>query len=297
MAIAATNDLALLKAYAKTRDADAFGTLFRRHINLVYGTCLRVMGNTQDAEDAAQETFLELARKAGDVRTSVPGWLHRTAMHRASNAIREAARRRRREQIAFSEKESSGQPTWQEISPHVDSALDSLTEELRTVVILHYLQGLTQDQIAAQIGMHRSTVSRRLEKGVWQLRKKLSRVTVVPGVAILAGFLSANSAIAAPATLSVALGKMAIAGVGSSVAIGSLGETFSYTALMAILSPLKIRIIIAAAAALLALTSATVYQYSKSAEVPEAGGQMIRGDANGGATNDDNDGWKVILDQ
>ena len=73
------SDTILLRQYSQTQDAEAFAELVRRHVGLVYGTCLRVTGNTHDAEHASQECFLSLARNAGSIRFSVPGWLHATA--------------------------------------------------------------------------------------------------------------------------------------------------------------------------------------------------------------------------
>ena len=61
-------DLILLKQYAGSRDAEAFAELARRYAGLVYGTCLRIVGNAFDAEDVAQECFLELARHEPAVR-------------------------------------------------------------------------------------------------------------------------------------------------------------------------------------------------------------------------------------
>jgi len=77
------SDDSLLQRYAQTRDADAFAELTRRYAGLVYGACLRVTGNHADAEDVAQECFLELAQKASAITVSLPGWLHMLAQRRA----------------------------------------------------------------------------------------------------------------------------------------------------------------------------------------------------------------------
>lgn len=85
-----TNDVALLEQYAQTRDAEAFAELVRRYAGAVYGTCLRTTGDPYDTEDVAQECFMELARRAGSVTSSVGGWLHTLATCRSKNAIRGA---------------------------------------------------------------------------------------------------------------------------------------------------------------------------------------------------------------
>ena len=80
-------DEALLQEYAATQDADAFAEIAARYADLVYTVCLRVTGNGHDAEDAAQECFLALARKACSIRFSLIGWLHATARRAASSRV------------------------------------------------------------------------------------------------------------------------------------------------------------------------------------------------------------------
>ena len=81
-------DIALLKQYAKTKDADAFASLVDRHSGLVYRATLRVTGDAHLAEYVAQECFLELARRAHAVRESLPAWLHLRVGDRSKTALR-----------------------------------------------------------------------------------------------------------------------------------------------------------------------------------------------------------------
>jgi len=95
------DDSALLQEYAESRSADAFSELFRRYAGLVYGVCLRVTRNPHDAEDVAQECFLELARNTSTIRTSLPRWPQATATNHSLNALRSGLRRQSHESQAM----------------------------------------------------------------------------------------------------------------------------------------------------------------------------------------------------
>jgi len=208
------DDAAALQRYAETRDAEAFAELVNRYAGLVYGICLRVTEDAHDADDAAQECFMELARCADSVTSSLPGWLHVAATRRSLDAVRRASTRRRHEGQAMSQAQAETETGWPDIAPHVDEALAELPEELRTALVVHFLRGLTQQETAAELGVDQSTVSRRIEKGLDDLREKLRQAGVVASVAALGTLLSENAATAAPATLLTSLGKMAMSGVG-----------------------------------------------------------------------------------
>ena len=214
------DDSILLGQYARTRDADAFAELVRRHAGLVYGACLRVINDPHDAEDAAQECFLELARNAGSIRSSVAAWLHVRATSRAIDAIRSRDSRRRHEERAMEQKrpDSDADATWAELAPHVDLALSELPDELRVPLVLHYLESRTQAEIARHLGVNQSTISRRIEKGTDELRSRLTKMGVIVSAAVLAALLGEKGAVAAPASLTASLGKMALAGVGTTAA-------------------------------------------------------------------------------
>ena len=120
-------------------------------------------------EELTQDCFLELARQAAAIRTSVGGWLHRSATHRALNSVRSRMRRQKHEQAAAGiavRPTSTAEVSWRDIEPLVDLALEELPEELRTPLLLHYLENRSQSDVASQLDVHQSTVSRRIQEGL-----------------------------------------------------------------------------------------------------------------------------------
>jgi DNA-directed RNA polymerase specialized sigma24 family protein len=81
------SDLQHLQLYATTDDAHAFRELVQARGAMVHATALRVTCDAASAQDVAQETFLELARKAGGITQSVAAWLHRMSWNSASYTL------------------------------------------------------------------------------------------------------------------------------------------------------------------------------------------------------------------
>src|SRR5437588_7208376 len=75
-------DSSFLARFLARRDEAAFATLVHRHGPLVYGTCLRILGNRTDTEDAFQAVFFVLARRANTLKRdrSIGPWLHGVAL-------------------------------------------------------------------------------------------------------------------------------------------------------------------------------------------------------------------------
>ena len=206
-------DLALLRRFAQDHDAEAFSEIVGRYQNLVYGTCVRILGDATDAEDVAQECFMGLMRKAGTVRSSLAGWLHRCAADMSVNELRRCAARKKREESSCKMNSSvNNGPSWHEVAPYVDGALNELPDDLRIVIVEHFLQRRTQAEIAKELGVSAMTVSRRVEAGLDELRKKLKKAGLIVSAALLASLIAEHAVSAAPAALTVALGKMALAG-------------------------------------------------------------------------------------
>jgi RNA polymerase sigma factor (sigma-70 family) len=191
------SDLQHLQRYATTGDAHAFRELVQAHGAMVHATALRVTCNAAAAQDVAQETFLELARKAGGITQSVAAWLHRVAWNRACDAVRRESTRKRVEEAMAEMWHTDREATWPDIEPHVDAELNELPNELREVLVLYFLEGRTQAEVARQLGKNQATVSRAIERGISAMREALCSRGVIAGAG-LAALFSAQSAQAMP---------------------------------------------------------------------------------------------------
>ncbi len=217
------SDHVLLDHYRDTRNPETFLEIVRRHSGMVYGTCLRITSSCEDAEELSQECFFDLARQANQIRTSLVGWLHQSATHRAINYLRSEKRRKLREaeasrrQIDSATDKLAAEMTWKELVPLVDQSLAELPEHIRAPILMHYLEGATQGEIANTLGVHQSTVSRRLSDGIEFLRERLLTAGVIAPATMLVACLTSQTAIAAPSSVAASLGKMSLAGIGAEV--------------------------------------------------------------------------------
>lgn len=228
MVSAAANDLALLHRYASSGDAGAFGELVGRYADMVYATARRVTRDPASAEDVSQDCFLSLAQRSASIRGSVAAWLHRTSFNRALELRRNDQARRAREARAVDEQRdaSLGSAGAESLIARVDEALASLPDETRGLLTEHYLCGRTQAELAAAIGVNQSTIARRIEKGLEQLRRCLKdddrerTRTVAP---VLPTFLLGLRDVHAPPALRQAIVKIGLSGVGRGASVGSAG--------------------------------------------------------------------------
>ncbi|MEI8194970.1 MAG: RNA polymerase sigma factor, partial [Phycisphaerae bacterium] len=149
------SDGELLVAFAVHRQEAAFTEVVHRHGGMVLAVCRSVLGNTSDAEDAAQAVFLTLAQKAhaSSVQTHLVGWLHRVAWYVAARGAEAKAIRRRHEQEAAHMRKdlhpAAGEPIQLEA---LHAGLVSLPEKYRVPLILHHLEGRSQEETAALMG-------------------------------------------------------------------------------------------------------------------------------------------------
>jgi uncharacterized protein (TIGR03435 family) len=229
------NDHTLLLNYARSRDAEAFALLVERYSALVFSVAKRVTGNAATAEDVTQDCFFSLARHAAAIRGSLPGWLHRVALNRSLQSIREEARRKRHEAQVLPSTDVDCRSNWSQVVPVIDSVLAKLPDELRDPLVQHFLLGRTQAEVAEHLHINQSTVSRRLQEGIARLREHLRQAGVVCGAAALATALAENACAAVPAQLTASLAKMALAGPVTLPAAASTATAATHGALKSLL--------------------------------------------------------------
>jgi len=205
----AETEAILLRRFACSGDAEAFAEILRRYAGLVYGAALRVLADVDRASDIAQDTFLQLAKDAGSVTGSLPGWLHRVATHKAIDQVRRDATRRRRE-ADHAVLRSEEATDWREISPFVDEGLNLLNPQVRSILIAHFLEGRSTREIARAQGVSQATISRRIEMGVELLRAGLRRRGILVAAGTLGLLLTENAVEAVPPALMTELGKIAL---------------------------------------------------------------------------------------
>src|SRR5258706_8461077 len=128
------HDWELIDEYAKSGSEEAFAELVNRYVNLVYSAALRaVQGDASLAEEATQKTFCLLAKKSGALsrKTVLVGWLYKAASNIGRDVVRAERRRRFYEQKAgLMTTDSSGSEAdrWEEIAPHLERAMEALSE-------------------------------------------------------------------------------------------------------------------------------------------------------------------------
>jgi cytochrome c peroxidase len=183
------SDRHLLQQFSDHRDEAAFGMLLRRHGPMVLDVCRGVFGNEADAEDAFQATFLVLACKAASIQktASVGSWLHGVAYRTALKARARSATRQKNEARAPARTISEPDDlTWREMQEILHEELTALAERYRVPLVACYLEGKTQDEAAAQLGLAKSTLKERLERGRSLLRARLVRRGLGPAAVLLA---------------------------------------------------------------------------------------------------------------
>jgi RNA polymerase sigma factor (sigma-70 family) len=171
-------DAELLARFAAARDETAFELLVWRHAALIQRICRGVLRNHHAAEDAAQATFLVLARKAHTFggRGSVVGWLYKVARR---VAIRLAKQQARSTAVPMPLEDVAVERKSTDLAPDEVAALwtevDNLPEKYRIPVLLCYFEGLTHAEASRRTGWAIGTVSGRLARAKEILARRLSR--------------------------------------------------------------------------------------------------------------------------
>lgn len=169
-------------------DLEAFEQLVERFQHMVYGLAMSMLRRVEDAEEAAQDTFLKLFRARGqfDGQRSLGPWLLRIA----GNACRDKLRRRRVAELPVVRLDGDERDPLHDLpdqraglgaakshdAPTVRNELNQLSEKVRLPLELKYLRGLTNQQIAEALGISISNVKVQLARGKDILASRLQDI-------------------------------------------------------------------------------------------------------------------------
>lgn len=154
----------------------------REHADRVYRLAYRLTGNTHDAEDLTQETFIRVFRSLASYKPGTfEGWLHRIT----TNLFLDMARRRSRVRMEGLPEDTDrivgDDPSPEQVysdthlDPDLQDALDELPPEFRAAVVLCDVEGLSYEEIGATLGVKLGTVRSRIHRGRQALRASLER--------------------------------------------------------------------------------------------------------------------------
>jgi RNA polymerase sigma-70 factor (ECF subfamily) len=183
---AADPDRDLVEEWRKGRP-EAFATLVRRHQRRVFGLLLRMLGSREEAEDAAQDTFLNLHRHGHRFRSEsrFSTFVYRVAVNAALNRRRSLGRRRAHTD-AFGEAQSLGHLSppaetdperalaEDQLRARIARELMTLPEGLRAPVVLFDVEGLSYGEIAEVLQVAEGTVKSRIHRARQALRARLA---------------------------------------------------------------------------------------------------------------------------
>jgi RNA polymerase sigma factor (sigma-70 family) len=197
------SDRQLLARFVDHHDEDAFARLVARYCGLVLGVCRRTLRDEHSAEDAFQATFLVLARRASRVRnrSSLAGWLYAVAYR---TALRAKTKRHRRREQALREDMTATDDILARVTSRyeqqlLDEELDRLPAKYRQPLVLRYLMGKSNHEVARELGLRLGVVEGRLKRGKDRLRLNLAKRGIGVGV-VLAAIGASSTAVEAATT-------------------------------------------------------------------------------------------------
>ncbi|MDG3004133.1 RNA polymerase sigma factor [Paludisphaera mucosa] len=183
------DDARLLADFLRKSDPEAFAALVARLGPSVLRICRTVLYDAHLAEDAFQATFLVFYKKAASIQDpgSLRGWLCGTAYKTAARIRRRSIRVAQRECSSdlFDPSSDDAPESDHELFLILRQELDGLPDKYRAPLILCYLEGLTHEQTAEQLGWATGTVKVRLVRGRKLLRERLDRRKVALGAGLV----------------------------------------------------------------------------------------------------------------
>lgn len=192
-------DEALVEKFWQTKDSAFFQSLVRRYQGRLFNAAYRILGNTDEAEEVVQETYIRVHQNLARFRKecSFKSWIFKIAHNMCVDVLRTNKRRGGFQLLIFDPKSTHNEgdcpdgthsvisqladngPSPEQVlevneqSKVIEASLSELPEHQRTVVVLHDIEGLSYQEIADIVGTNLGTVRSRLHYGRLKLRQLL----------------------------------------------------------------------------------------------------------------------------
>lgn len=179
----------LIKSFLSD-NADAFARLVIKHQSMVFNLCFRIVGDYDDANDCAQETFIKVYNSLKNFRfeSSFTTWLYRIAVNTCRNRISSSDSRISKKMVRINNPGVAGGDTIEihdcsfepdalyeknERTRLVHKAIDALPGDLKILIVLRDLEGNSYEDISEMTGVNLGTVKSRLARARHLLRETL----------------------------------------------------------------------------------------------------------------------------
>jgi RNA polymerase sigma-70 factor (ECF subfamily) len=158
-----TDESVLIDA-ARQGDTNAFGTLYQQHAGRVYGLCLRMTANPADAQDCAQDAFIQAWQKLDGFRADAAfgTWIHRIAVNTVLAKQRKSGREGRHLELVARD-EPVVQDGIEDVTD-IENALHRLPAGARNVFVLYAVYGYTHEEAADMLGIASGTSKAQLHR-------------------------------------------------------------------------------------------------------------------------------------
>jgi len=186
-----TKDDVLVKAFQEG-DMAAFDQLVIRHKESIFNLCYWFLGDYQDANDYAQETFIKVYRSLKRFRgeAAFSTWLYRIAVNTCKNRLKSVEHRYKQKTISLDNPDCEGvvlevrdesqKPNGvlegKQLMLHIREAINGLPRDQKTVIVLRDIQGLSYEEIIRITGLPLGTVKSKIARARQELRRKLRSV-------------------------------------------------------------------------------------------------------------------------
>ena len=164
---------------AQAADPAAFEKLYRANVDRVYGLCLRMTGNTSEAEDCTQDAFIQAWNKLDRFRgdSTFGTWMHRVAVNVVLGRMRKSRREQDRIRAVAETAPAAGTRADDGELRDLEQAIDELPSGARHVFVLHavygYSHGETGDMLGIAEGTSKAQLSRARRLLVQQLEAEM----------------------------------------------------------------------------------------------------------------------------